>query len=106
MCGAEAEVITRTYDYNTYALAYEVTDMLIDFDLRWTNNTLVEKQENTASTIGSTGKRSEWLMNSAKKWTPCTDTTISLKVKEVLVEKDEETDITVFLSSTDPEAED
>ena len=26
-----------------YALAYEITDMLVDYDLRWTNNKWVEK---------------------------------------------------------------
>ena len=31
-----------TLDF-TPALAYEITDMLMDFDLRWTNNRWVEK---------------------------------------------------------------
>ena len=45
-----------------YALAYEITDMLIDFDLRWTNNTLVEKTREHCFNDWLDWKKSEWLV--------------------------------------------
>ena len=66
--------------------------MLVDYDLRWTNNRWVEKPENIALTTGSTGRKSEWLMNSAKKWTLYIEYYDFLESEgEVLVEKDDVT---------------
>ena len=92
-----------------YALAYEITDMLVDYDLRWTNNKWVEKPENIALTTGSIGKEERMADAFSKEMDALYRYYDFLESEgEVLVEKDDVTgDIYGFsVEYNDPEAED
>ena len=92
-----------------YALAYEVTDMLIDFDLRWTNNTLVEKTREHCFNDWLDWKEERMADEFSKEMDALYRYYDFLESEgEVLVEKDEETgDIYGFsVEYCDPEAED
>ena len=92
-----------------YALAYEITDMLVDYDLRWTNNKWVEKTREHCFNDWLDWKEERMADAFSKEMDALYRYSDFLESEgEVLVEKDEATgDIYGFsVEYNDPEAED